>query len=341
LRLSRSRIRRFLQTLAVEDKRILFKLAVWKFSHPLFNVYYIFEFDLARAHELSPALLPAGITIRLFRGEREISPVATLLVEAGLYCRDRRATDDWKLAAYAWATFTGVWIPELCAGLPLRSDEAVRFDTLVMPRWRGRGLHYPLTVPVLRYLSEQGYRRTLVWVNALNTRSLKNQRWRGNRKIATIVSSPLLGLFHLRNVSPEADITVQKKKPSLTTQRLGQALMDRQLTELTGARETCLCLMIGSPCCRGDVGSKWRAGGMRALSILRVAAQPALDLRGVASLPVGAHREAKRAAGASGPQVSFRRYPPEHRACGLPGVLPTYPPQKCEVRLVRIPHHPT
>jgi hypothetical protein len=79
------------------------------------------------------------------------------------------------------------------------------------------GLHYPLTVPVLRYLSEQGYRRTLGWVNALNTRALKNQRRQGKRKIATIVSSPLLGLAHLRNVSPEAGITLEKKKPSLTT----------------------------------------------------------------------------------------------------------------------------
>jgi GNAT superfamily N-acetyltransferase len=229
VRLSRSRIKRLLQTLAVENWRILCKLAVRKFSHPLFNVYYIFEFDLARAHELSPALLPAGITIRLFRGEREISPLAKLLVEAGLSGatveqRMRRGdlvalalTDDGKLAAYAWATYSDVWIPEVRAGLPLRSDEAVRFDTLVMPRWRGRGLHYPLTVPVLRYLSEQGYRRTLAWVNALNTRSLKNQRWRGNRKLATIVSSPLLGLFHLRNVSPEAGITLEKKKPSLAT----------------------------------------------------------------------------------------------------------------------------
>jgi hypothetical protein len=158
VRLSRSRIRRLLQTLAVEDWRILCKLAVWKFSHPLFNVYYIFEFDLARAHELSPALLPAGITIRLFRGEREISPLATLLVEAGLSAATveqqmRRGdlvalalTDDGKLAAYAWATYSDVWIPEVRAGL-----------------------------------------------------------------------SPLLGLFHLRHVSPEADITLEKKKPSLTT----------------------------------------------------------------------------------------------------------------------------
>ena len=73
------------------------------------------------------------------------------------------------------------------------------------------GLHYPLTVPIFRYLSEQGYRRTLGWVNALNTRSLKNQRRQGKRKIATIVSSPLLGFVHLRNVSPEAGITFEKK----------------------------------------------------------------------------------------------------------------------------------
>jgi len=84
VQLSRSRIRRFLQTLAVEDWRILFKLALWKLSDPLFNVYYIVEFDLARAHELSSAPLPAGVTVRLFRGEGEIGPVATLLVEAGL-----------------------------------------------------------------------------------------------------------------------------------------------------------------------------------------------------------------------------------------------------------------
>jgi hypothetical protein len=184
VQLSRSKIRRLLQTLAVEDWRILFKLAAWKLSHPLFNVYHIVEFDLARAHELSPAPLLAGITVRLFRGEGEIGPFAALLVEAGLPSatveqRMRRGdlvalalTDDEELAAYAWTTFTDGWIPQVRAGLLLRSDEAVRFDTLVLPRWRGMGLHYPLTVPIFRYLSEQGYRRTLGWVNALNTRAL-------------------------------------------------------------------------------------------------------------------------------------------------------------------------
>jgi GNAT superfamily N-acetyltransferase len=121
-------------------------------------------------------------------------------------------TDDGELAGYAWTTFTDGWIPEVRAGLSLRSGEVVGFDTLVMPRWRGRGLQYPLTVPLFRYLSEQGYRRSLHWVNALNTRSLKNQRRQGKRKIATIVSSPLFGLVHLRNVSPDAHITIKRER---------------------------------------------------------------------------------------------------------------------------------
>jgi len=138
MQLSRSRTKRFLQTLAVEDWRILFKLAVWKLSHPLFNVYYVVEFDLARAHKLSFAPLPAAVTVRLFRGEGEIRPFAPLLAEAGLpgatiEQRMRRGdlvalalTANEELIAYAWTTFTDTWIPEVRAMLSLRSDEAVR-----------------------------------------------------------------------------------------------------------------------------------------------------------------------------------------------------------------------
>jgi hypothetical protein len=220
--LSRSRIKRFLRTLAVEDWRILSELALRKLTHPLFSVYYVVEFDLARANQLRAGQLPAGVVVRLFRGEEEIMPFAELLAESGLPAatmeqRMRRGdlvalalTDDRKLAAYAWTTFTEVWIPEVRATLPLRSDEAARFDTLVMPRWRGKHLHDPLTTPVFQYLSEQGYRRTLGWVDALNSRSLKAQQRQGKRKIATIVSSPALGLVHLLKVLPDAGLTLKR-----------------------------------------------------------------------------------------------------------------------------------
>src|SRR6266851_4687819 len=91
-----------------------------------FKVYYIVEFDLARAHELSSAPLPAGVTVRLLRGEGEIGPVATLLVEAGLPAatveqRMRRGdlvaqalTDDGELIAYAWTLYRRVDSGSLC-----------------------------------------------------------------------------------------------------------------------------------------------------------------------------------------------------------------------------------
>jgi hypothetical protein len=56
-----------------------------------------------------------------------------------------------------------------------------------LPRWRGRGLNYPLSLPISRYLFEHGYCRTLSWVSALNTRSLRIQLRQGKRKIAIIL----------------------------------------------------------------------------------------------------------------------------------------------------------
>jgi hypothetical protein len=73
------------------------------------------------------------------------------------------------LAAFSWTTCAVSWIAELRATLPLRRDEAVRYDSLLLPRWRGRGLNYPRNLPIARYLFEHRYRRTLSSVSALNT----------------------------------------------------------------------------------------------------------------------------------------------------------------------------
>jgi hypothetical protein len=223
MRLSRSKISLLLQTLAVEDSRTSLNFAVQKLTRPLFNVYYVFELELAGAHKRSNSTtqLPAGITVRLFHGQEEMGWVAGKLSCGGLPTatieqRMRRgdlvalALANEELAAYTWITFTDAWLPEVGATLPLRRNEAVQFDTLVMPHWRGKGLHYPLTAPVFRFLCEQGYRRTLNLVNALNTRPLKTQVRQGKRKIATVISSPFLGVVRLRNISPADGITLKK-----------------------------------------------------------------------------------------------------------------------------------
>jgi hypothetical protein len=214
------KLRRYLQTLAIEDWRILLKLGIWKLAHPLFNVYYVFEID-PRKVLISPKRLPAGIAVRLFRGE-EIGSVAAKLTEAGIPMaaveqRIKRgdlvalAFAGEEVAAYGWTTFKDASVPEVGATLPLHPDEAVQFNSLVMPYWRGSGLADAITAPALRYLAEHGCRRILSWIHALNTRMIKTVLRQGKHQVATIVSCPLLGIIHLRNLSPESAIALERK----------------------------------------------------------------------------------------------------------------------------------
>lgn len=213
----------------------LLKLSIWKLTQPLFSLQHLYEFDLARAKDLSSSAkqLPPGITVQLFRGEGDIDSAAEKLQRAGVPTalvqeRMKRgdmvalALSDGQLAAYTWVTFADAWIAEAGRTLPLRGDEAVQFDTLVLPQWRGRGLQYALTVPVLEHLSEQGYRRTLAWVDARNKRSIKNQLRQGKRRIATVAGSPLLGVARLQNVSAAAGIALEKRRRSQLKKRSAQ-----------------------------------------------------------------------------------------------------------------------
>ena len=64
MQISRSKVGRFLQTLAVEDADILCKLALSKLAHPLFNVYHVFDFNLASVYQLPATQFPPGVTLR-------------------------------------------------------------------------------------------------------------------------------------------------------------------------------------------------------------------------------------------------------------------------------------
>ena len=84
MQISSSKVRRFLQTLAVEDASILCKLALSKLTHSLFNVYHVFDFNPASVYQLRVTQFPPGVTLRLFRGEGDITYVATMLARAGM-----------------------------------------------------------------------------------------------------------------------------------------------------------------------------------------------------------------------------------------------------------------
>ena len=84
MQISDSKVSRFLQTLAVEDAGILCKLALSKLTHSLFNVYHVFDFNLARVYQLPVTQFPPGVTLRLFRGEGDIRYVAAMLARTGM-----------------------------------------------------------------------------------------------------------------------------------------------------------------------------------------------------------------------------------------------------------------
>jgi GNAT superfamily N-acetyltransferase len=207
---------------AIRNK--LFKLATWKLFEAFYNVQYVFVFDLASAEQLrSDRQLPLGVTFRIFRRPRdfEFDEIYRLMVQAALPRRvveERLARGDMlgvataseELRAYTWATFGRARIAEARRFLVLLQDQAVQYDTLVMPSWRGRGLQYALTAHVLQHLAILGYRQTLAWVNACNVRSIRNQLSQGKRCIAIIQSSPIFGVARVQPLTPGADLTFEK-----------------------------------------------------------------------------------------------------------------------------------
>jgi hypothetical protein len=224
MQLSHIKVRQFLQMLVTEDFRTVFNYAAQTLTTPLFNVHYIFENDLTRAHELNDPgrPLPQGFAIRIFRGENEIGPIADKLRRAGttsalLTERTKRGDlvavafdQEDQVAAYTWATFTAAWMKEIRATLLLERDETFGVDTFVLPRWRGKGLQFILETRKFRHLSEHGYRRSLNSVNALNTRSLKTQASERKRQVATVFSVPMLGVLVVRKYFSDVVIRVQK-----------------------------------------------------------------------------------------------------------------------------------
>lgn len=204
-----------------------FKLAAWKFLEPLFNVQDIFVFDLEQAGQLSSSThpLPDGVSIKIHLNpsESDIGEILRRLGQAGLprkIAEERLKRGDLLalvmaddgIAAYTWTTFSRAWMSEARRFLSMGKDQAVQYDTLVMPSWRGKGLQYAITRPVLQELARLGYKQTVAWVNVRNLRSIRNQVSQGKRRVARVRSIPFLGLAQLRMLSAEDHFTIECRR---------------------------------------------------------------------------------------------------------------------------------
>jgi GNAT superfamily N-acetyltransferase len=116
-----------------------------------------------------------------------------------------------ELVGYAWVTFRERWISEIRATIVPQDRDVLGYDKRITPKWRGKGMQYALSVATLQNLAAGGYGRLLNWVDALNTRSLRNQRRVGRRKIADIISIPPLRILRVRICSPNDRIRIEKR----------------------------------------------------------------------------------------------------------------------------------
>jgi GNAT superfamily N-acetyltransferase len=216
---------KLIELFRIEGPVIFIKHALQRYASPLFSRIYFFEFDLSQATQLkSPAeLLPEGVSVSILTGDGESGRLKKILAQAEVAPSsvERRVTlgdvaiiamAGEELVGYSWATFKERWISEIGASIVPREGETLMYDKRIMPQWRGKGLQYALSVAMLLYLSQLGWKRALVWVDVLNTRSLKNQRRLGKRKVAYVISSPALGILRVRDFSPSDCITIRKNE---------------------------------------------------------------------------------------------------------------------------------
>jgi hypothetical protein len=144
------------------------------------HAWHIFSTDLGR-----PLLEPYAreqVSVRIFVGERNFEAVAAqLCFVKELSSEEIRsrlnngavavASVHGEFAGYMWMDFGGG--RELAFGVNwiVRPDEALRYESFVLPRWRGLGIHSSLNHSLNSYAREQGLRRTLASIGAFNRQS--------------------------------------------------------------------------------------------------------------------------------------------------------------------------
>ena len=78
-----------------------------------------------------------------------------------------------QVVGFAWLGFASSWDPHLGATMIVGAGEARHYDSFVMPAWRGKQVHAQLLAVAKRHARDRGCRRTVSWIAALNTPSLK------------------------------------------------------------------------------------------------------------------------------------------------------------------------
>jgi GNAT superfamily N-acetyltransferase len=166
------------------DPFILCLLALREILSPLFYwyVWHIFESDISQQVPQPYAREEAKVKVytpedSLMVIQEQIAAMGELeAAEVGL----RFARGDLIVIAFVKEQPVGYMWMALSSGLELafdtywivRSHEAVKYGSFVLPAFRGLGIHSCLNSAVCAYLCKRGYVRTLSSVSILNTQSM-------------------------------------------------------------------------------------------------------------------------------------------------------------------------
>jgi GNAT superfamily N-acetyltransferase len=156
-----------------------------KFLHPLFywDIWHIYETDISKqapqpyaAEEFATRI--CGIT------EEDADPLTAMIASMGELAPGEVASrlskghpvavafSGEQPVGYMWLAFSS--LPEMIfdTSWVIRPGEAVRYNSFVIPPFRGRGVHSVLNAAANCYARAQGIARTLGAVSVLNPQSM-------------------------------------------------------------------------------------------------------------------------------------------------------------------------
>jgi hypothetical protein len=182
-------------------------LAVREVFRPLlyWHAWHVFSTDLGGA--LPQPYAKEQVDIKILSDRAAIETVLSQLVPLGQLSAEqiRSRLEGGGAVAIAcvggeavgsmWLTFTNGW--ELVYGVTwiLRSDEALRYGSFVVPKWRGLGIHSSLNSALNCYARGRGLRRTLGSVGAFNRQSLNLAKHARRPKTMTVF------VLHIKGVN--------------------------------------------------------------------------------------------------------------------------------------------
>jgi GNAT superfamily N-acetyltransferase len=168
------------------------------------HVYYIIQNDMQPAVP-TPAVKGEFRTC-VYSGEQDLAKARTALAGVGeltpaeIALRLKRhdavavAFAGQQAIGYLWMTFGSglelvfdtVWI--------VHPNEAVLYDTFVLPEWRGRGIHACMDVALNNWAYPRGIVRAFASISAVNNQSLGVLKLAGKARIMTLVLVRVRGL---------------------------------------------------------------------------------------------------------------------------------------------------